>query len=271
MLRLQFSSLICCILALPLPAWSADRSVTVFGTGVIQVPPDEVSIALELKAVDDDLVRVRSNSDNQVKEILDLAQKHGVKPADFAVSSLKLQLSFNDQLKRQFYHVERSMSVKLGVLANLNALLADLLKQRDTAVGEIRFGASRAKAHELEARRLAVADASDTAAKLAELAGLKLGKALRIEAVSEVQRPFVTSVIPVVGKADPFTDPVSRRGNPVLVQSALPAASASSGQVFTAFATATAQAAQAGGGEGAFGLGQIEFTASMTIVYEMTE
>jgi uncharacterized protein YggE len=247
---------------------AADRSIAVTGSGIVRVAPDEVAISIALKAVDDDLVRVRANSDQQVKAILELAQKRGVKPDGFDVSSLKLGLSYNEQLKRQIYHVDRSMSLKLGVLANLNALLADLLKQPDATIGEIRFGASKARDHELEARTKAVADATETAGNLAQLAGLKLGKAIRIESYGEQQRPFVTSVLPVVGQVDPFAVPRLGRDKPALVGH-MPSPR---GTTLVAATLAGFQAAQpAGGADGAFGLGQIEFSASVSIEFEMTE
>jgi uncharacterized protein YggE len=252
-------------------ALAVDRTIAVSGSGVVRVAPDQVEIAIALEAVDDDLVRVRASSDQQVKTILELAQKHGVQPDGFDVSSLKLGLSYNEQLKRQIYHVDRSMSLKLGVLANLNALLAELLKQPDAKIGEIRFGASKARDHELEARTKAVADAKETAGNLAQLAGLKLGKAIRIESYGEQQRPFVTSVIPVVGQVDPFAAPRRGRDNPATVDRASPQRGPA-GVTLVAATLAGFQAAQPpAGGDGAFGLGQIEFSATVSIEFEMTE
>src|SRR5688572_5400201 len=117
--------------------FSAERIVSVSGSGLVSVSADEVTINLSLSTVDDDLVRVRETSDKQVQAILDLAQKHGAKAGDYKVSSLKLALSFNEQLRRQVYEVEREMSVKLGVLANLNPLLADLLKLAEMQIASI--------------------------------------------------------------------------------------------------------------------------------------
>src|SRR5690348_12582610 len=90
-------------------ASAADRTVSVSATGVVQTPPDELHIALALKTVDDDLVRVRAQSDRQVQAVMELAQKHGAKEGDYEIGSLSLGLSFNEQLKRQIYHVDRKM------------------------------------------------------------------------------------------------------------------------------------------------------------------
>jgi len=253
--------------------FSAERTVSVSGSGLVSVPADEVTINLSLSTVDDDLVRVRETSDKQVQAILDLAQKHGAKPGDYKVSSLKLALSYNEQLRRQVYEVEREMSVKLGVLANLNPLLADLLKLSEMQIASIEFGASKAREHEQEARRRAVTDAKETALHLAELAGLKLGKAQQISAFGEQQRPFVTSVIPFVGRADPFGSRRERRA--AQEQPDAPAAAAIS--IPRNIADNLFVAAQVAGAEGkapadgTFGLGLIDFTASISIDFELID
>ena len=146
MLRFLAPWSVCSVLILFAPAIAtpADRLVSVSGSGLVSVPPDEVVVKIQFSTVDDDLVRVRADSDKQLKTILDLAQKQGAKPGDYDVSSLKLELSYNEQLKRQVYEVQRELSVKLGVLANLNPLLADLLKLSDIRIESITFGSSKA-------------------------------------------------------------------------------------------------------------------------------
>jgi uncharacterized protein YggE len=270
-LRLPFATS-CVFLASAAAAISADRVVQVSGSGLVSVPADEVVIKLSLSAVDDDLVRVRTSSDKQVKTILDLAEKHGAKPGDYEVNSLKLELSFNEQLRRQVYEVQRELSVKLGVLANLNPLLADLLKLSDLRIESITFGASNARQHEQESRRRAMTDAKETATHLAELAGLKLGKAQQITSSDGATRPFATSVIPVVGKADPFR---LNRGKPSKALSS-PVASLdfhpNHRDLFVALQAAGGQAAGAEPpADGTFGLGLIEFSVSVTVDFELVE
>ncbi|MCI0357195.1 MAG: SIMPL domain-containing protein [Planctomycetaceae bacterium] len=273
MFRLPRPWPVCALLIFFAPsiATAADRLVSVSGSGRVSAPPDEVVIKIQFSTVDDDLVRVRADSDKQLKAILDLAQKQGAKPGDYDVSSLKLELSFNEQLKRQVYEVQRELSVKLGVLANLNPLLADLLKLSDIRIGSITFGSSKSRDYEMEARRRAVADAKETAAHLAMLAELKLGKARQISAFNQAIRPFVTSVIPVVGQADPFAP---RRASAARPRSSSQAAAAVEGPGGVEFVVAQAGGGQVAGNaanDEAFGLGLIEFTADVSIEFELVE
>lgn len=179
-------------------------TVNVSGRGIVRAAPDQVILQLKMKTSDDDLIRVRKTNETQARTLQELAKKNGVDEAGFEVSRLDLSLSYNDQLRRQIYALERDITVRLNDLSKLDSLLAGLLVERDVKIASISFVHSKAKQFELEARKLAVAEAREKATQLAELNGYNLGKALDIDIVSEGFRPFVTSVIPVVGSGQGF-------------------------------------------------------------------
>jgi uncharacterized protein YggE len=183
-------------------AGSVVGSIDVSGSGTVEVAPGRVEIPLNLTTADDDLMRVRANSDQQVRQILELVKKHGQNAAGFEVTRMKLSFGYNEQLRRQIYQVERAVVIRLDDLAKLNALLADLLRQPDCKVTAISFVTSKPREHELEALGRAVADAREKATHLAKVNGLKLGRAIQINVAKEESSPFVMSVIPVVGAAD---------------------------------------------------------------------
>jgi uncharacterized protein YggE len=268
------SNLFLATLLIGIAAGAAERTVSVSGSGVVEVPPDNVAIDLQLKSVDDDLVRVRGNSVKQLRAVLELAQKHGVKAGDFEVSHLELALSFNEQLRRQIYNVTRKLSVKLGTLSNLNPLLSDLLKQPDVKVLGIRFGTSKAREHELEARGRAVAEAKDKATHLAGLVGLKLGKALHVNTDEERHTPFVTSIIPVVGKSEGSDRSATQNRSEErgIAKRARDKAPGHPREKFVFLEQADGKAAAEGPvDEATFGLGLIEFSVSVSIDFELGE
>jgi uncharacterized protein YggE len=266
-------TLIAAAFAAQLPCSAVERSISVSGTGTVDAPPDEVTIELLLKAVDHDLVRVRNTSDLQVRKALEFAQAHGAKEGDYRVSGLKLGLSYNEQLRRQIFHVEREMSLRLVQLENLNPLLAELLKQSDWSVESITFGSTRSQAIEADARRLAMEDARASAAQAAELADLKLGKPISISIDLESQAPFVTSVIPVVGRGDdPFgakSDARPRvedgKDGPQV------AAVQSSAQLLAVALSGQDDGVDDEDDNAAFGLGKIRFSARVSVEYELTD
>ena len=254
----------------------ATRMVHVLGTGTVRVVPDQVVIGMTITAVDDDLVKVRTDSDAQARSILSLAKKHGVSEDRFEVNRLELSLGYNEQLRRRIYQVERDVSVTLHELSKLDGLLSDLLGVPNSEISGITFGSSKARQHRLDALRQAVADAQEKAKLLASLNELALGKARDISIEEESQTPFVISLIPSVGAA---ADRKQRRTAGRQIE-ATPRESKKGGPKhavrtqLVALQAPKKQPAQKEGVEGKktpFALGLLEVTVSVSIDFELIE
>ena len=252
----------------------ATRMVHVLGTGTVRVVPDQVVIGMTITAVDDDLVKVRKDSDAQARSILSLAKKHGVSEDRFEVNRLELSLGYNEQLRRRIYQVERDVSVTLHELSKLDGLLSDLLGVPNSEISGITFGSSKARQHRLDALRQAVADAQEKAKLLASLNDLALGKARDISIETESQSPFVISLVPTVGAANdrtqrrtarnPFGDTPrepKKAGPKRTVRRQLVALQAPKKQ--------PAQKVDAEGKKTPFALGLLEVTVSVSIDFEL--
>lgn len=251
------------------------RSVQVVGQAVLRVPPDQVLIRLTVDTTDDDLIRVRENSDKDASTIFRLAAKYGIDQNGHEVTRLQVTFDFNEQLRRRIYRVERDVTLRLADLAKLDGVLSDLLGVGNLKIEGVEFVTSKSPQHESEARAQAVADAKEKAKQLAELNGLKLGKARNIQVVTEHQRPFVTSVIPVVASAG---------GHSTRRESGSPARPSSSADPFSsresspfrpvAFRVPDEESKQQAGAKPRsqpFALGTIELTASVSIVFDVSE
>lgn len=239
----------------------ANSLVHVSGHGLVRVAPDQVIVDLTVTTTDDDLIRVRESSDKDARTILALAEKHGIKEDGFEVSRLELSLDYNEQLRRQIYQVERDVTLTLGDLTKLDAVLSDLLRERNLKVVGINFVTSKVRQHEFEALSRAVADAKEKGAHLAKLSGFELGSAREIRVISESHRPFVTSVIPVVGSATPRG--LKRNSTQVAKD-----VGETSNVRFVAFQDPTAEARVDGK---QFALGMIEISAHVNIDFEFAE
>lgn len=198
---------LCLSLSLLLFGWpflaQADEKtpqINVSGAATIHAVPDQVVVELTVTTTDDDLQRARKTSDADAQAVFDLVKKAAAVGSQAEVTRLDLKLDYNEQLRRQIYEVERDITVTLGDLSKLDAVLSGLLADRNLKISSISFETSKAKELESEARRLAVNDAKAKAGQLAELTGVKLGPAIRIAIGNEEFRPFVTSVVPVVGQ-----------------------------------------------------------------------
>jgi hypothetical protein len=125
-----------------------------------------------------------------------------------------------------------------------------------------------------------MAEAHAKAAQAAELADLKLGKPIAIHLAGESQAPFVTSVSPVVGRNDdPFGQlPSNRRKlrSPEALDGPAVAAAHLDARVLVA-AIDDAKGGEADGKDkegdvdASFGLGKIQFTAHVSVEYELLE
>lgn len=244
-------------------------SLVVTGRGIVSVVPDRVSIDITLATTDDDLLRVRESSDQDARAIITLAKEHGVEEqSGVEVTRLELSLDFNEQLRRQIYQVERDLTLTLADLGKLDGLLSGLLAGRNAKVVGIRFVAGDERQHEFEALRRAVADAKEKATHLAALTDQRLGRARHVQVVNESQRPFVTSIIPIVGGrsrgrgADPFGAQLD--GDAAAGKLAADASPAGSRLLPIAFQQANAAAEAAA----PFALGTIEVSAEVRVDYE---
>lgn len=252
------------------------RMVHVSGEGTVRVVPDKVVIGMTMTAVDDDLVRVRTDSDSQARTVLSLAKKHGVTEDGFNVSRLELSLGYNEQLRRRIYHVERDVSVTLHELTRLDGLLSDLLGVPDSKINDITFGSTKARQHGLDALRQAVADAQEKAKLLASLNELVLGKARDISIDAFHQSPFVISVIPVVGAIDGRTQRSTagapNEAKPRKVEDGGPIPTVRTQFVaFQAPKTQPAQNADVQAKKAPFALGLLEISVSVSIDFELVD
>lgn len=238
--------------------------IHVEGSSLVSVEPDQVDIALTITTVDDDLIRVRESGDKIAAAIVAACKKQGVDAKAFAVSRLELSLDFNQQLKRQIYKVERDVTISLLELNRLDAVLSDLLKESSIKVSGISYATTKAREFEKKALQNAVTNAQEQARLLAELHGLKLGKAVNINVVDQSFRPFVTSVVPVVGAADPAQRLELERSE--RLERAIGAAERNGTQ-----RRFVALQQPAAGGNQPFGLGVLEFSARVWIDYQLAE
>ena len=151
--------------------------------------------------------------------------------------------------------------------------MADLLKEPSLTVVKISFDTSKQRKNELDALSKAVADAREQAEFLAMLHGYKLGKATDIRIDNESEQPFVTSVIPVVGRNDkPAAD--HRIGRPQLSLAGAAHASVASSPATFRLAAYDAPGAPAGADQKPpagrpFALGQISIGARVSVDYEL--
>lgn len=199
-LVVYFAILLATIFVPGLPFASAQQStISVSAVGEARIKPDRIQVQVTISNTEDGIIEARKVSDDDAKTVLSAAQKHGVAETDFKVNDLSIAIGYSNELRRNLYTITRDVSIDFNEMDKLNGLLADLLEIKNTKVRSINFRASDEKKAEFKARQIAMKLAKEKAQQLAELADLKLGRAVSIEVLSEQNTPFVTSVEPFVG------------------------------------------------------------------------
>ncbi len=92
-------------------AWDAS-GVHVAGSGVVEAAPDQVAIRLTLTTVDDNLMRVRQNSDRNARAILECAKKYRCGESDSTICR-------NCSLLREICAARRTFSAAFWKLSAL--------------------------------------------------------------------------------------------------------------------------------------------------------
>jgi uncharacterized protein YggE len=250
------------------------RVTTVSGTGTVVSPPDQVVLTISATTEGNDLLETRRESDSELMAILKLGEAHGLQPGDFRVTQLKISYGFDENRGRFFYRVDRTATMTLKDITKFDAWLAAALKRGGFSISGIVFGTSKGEELQAEARRRAVAAAQAKATQLADLSGLKLGLARVISEDQFSQRPFVTTVVPVVGMRTPrrpVTIPSGGGFFSIADSRSRPAAGAPTQPISLAPAEAEEEedVAPPQVNLGAAGVGVIETTAGVTIEFEL--
>ncbi|HEY3646144.1 MAG TPA: SIMPL domain-containing protein [Gammaproteobacteria bacterium] len=157
--------------------------IQVNGHGELQVVPDIAHLTLTLEKVDQDATKARADVEGRATKALDAIRKAGVADRDIDAPSVSVYPEYvcdsttisSSKDCTHTQHVRRSIDLTLRDLSRYGELVDALFKAGVTDLGDVELGRSDRRALEQKARALAVADAHDQAAGLAQSAGVNLG------------------------------------------------------------------------------------------------
>lgn len=160
------------------------RMIMVTAEGGHRVVPDVVHVNLSINSQHVELIEAKKDNDIKTRAILALAKPLKIADADVELSNVKVGPEFerddNGRMRQTSYSVERSVKFSIRNFNNLEPLLSKALGAGCDNIRAVSFDVSDQRPHQVVARRLAVERAREKASHLAELNGLKLGKAIRI-------------------------------------------------------------------------------------------
>ena len=163
------------------------RQITVSAMAQVEAVPDQVVLTVGIRTEDaKSLLTAKAENDRRTSALLGLAPKYRLPDKQVQVSSLSMGPVFEDRRsgeKRRLlgYYVNRQFEITLKDFKVLEMILSDALEAGVTDVDDVLFQTTKHREHQVDARRRAVEYAKEKAGHLAELNGLRLGKAIRIE------------------------------------------------------------------------------------------
>ena len=184
----SFAAVLMFVLSSPLPAVADDqpgvRLITVTGEAEVNVPPDEVVFDLTVQTINKDLRTAKTQTDDRLKKIIDLARKYKVEAKDIQTDYIKLEPRYrgNDE-SRLFigYSVRKDLVFTLRDVKEAEGLLSELIESGVSRINSVRFQTSEMRKFRDQARAMAIRAAQEKATALTAQIGQKIGKAYSIE------------------------------------------------------------------------------------------
>ena len=160
-------------------------SIRVTAKSEVKVPPDEVLLFLVVDTRSDTLLEAKDENDQITAAVLTATADHSVDEADVQVTDIEVSPYYGESGRRfgtpLAHGFLRSIQVRMTDFAELEPLLSDAFAAGLTRIDGLQFRVSNQRAHQFEARALAVTYAKEKASHLAELTGVKLGLPTHIE------------------------------------------------------------------------------------------
>ena len=161
--------------------------ITVNGTGIVEVDPDtaNVIVTVTTRALNSTDAQ-KQNADKTKRLIAELTEKYNLEKEQITTVSYTINAEYNPNDPNVVigYVARHTLSFKLNFVDGLGGFLDSAIIFGATSIEYIQFGLQNQKVFELESLKIAMQNAKDKAAAIAESAGRSL---IRIVKVTEGQ------------------------------------------------------------------------------------
>ncbi len=168
--------------------------INVDGSGTVRIVPDQAHLTLSFSLQGNDTRAMERGLASKVSALTAALRSLGVLEADINTSSIRIQPQYHyDQQRQQRveqgFHVERSLGLTIRDLRQLAGLIQLATEHQVSSITPPQLSSSKHEQAYRQALDNAFEQAKARAKQLASNAGLKLGQALRLNAV-EGYRPI---------------------------------------------------------------------------------
>ena len=170
------------------------RSISVSGTGSVELSPDKATLVLPIVAREADVETAQSKAAEVTAKVLALADDLNIERnlVDTTSASVRPDYRWNRDSEEQElrgYIAERQMRIEVRDLEQLGVVIERAVKAGVNQVMPPQLDSSNRRDAYRDALDKAALDAKETAARLAASLGLKLGSAIRVDAGSNIRPP----------------------------------------------------------------------------------
>lgn len=170
------------------------RSISVSGTGSVELSPDKATLVLSIVAREADVQTAQSKAAEVTAKVLALADDLNIERnlVDTTSASVRPDYRWNRDSEEQElrgYIAERQMRIEVRDLEQLGVVIERAVKAGVNQVMPPQLDSSNRRDAYRDALDKAALDAKETAARLAASLGLKLGSAIRVDAGSNIRPP----------------------------------------------------------------------------------
>lgn len=176
-------------------AQEQQNTVSVIGTGTVNIVPDKVLINSRIEHTGKSAVEVKRQNDKVVNDVIKYLKSQGIASENIRTEYIRLNMEFNYNTKDTFYSANQALSIELQDLKKYEDIMSGLLNSGLNRIDGIEFMTSKKDELQSEARKKAVLDAQMKAREYAEALDQNIGKAIRI---SEVQTDHYQPVYSVM-------------------------------------------------------------------------
>lgn len=168
-------------------AQMAEQGIIVTGEGKVSAPPDMATITLGVTENAETAKEVMDKVNGSVAGLLAKLEALGVAPEDRQTSGFYLRPVHNNRASSSLaspkitgYQAGNSVTVRVLDLAKLGGMMDAVIEIGANDFNGLRFSLQDDSEALAEARKLAVGDAKQRAAQLADAAGISLGRIVRM-------------------------------------------------------------------------------------------
>jgi len=158
--------------------------VVTSGQASVDARPDMATLSIVVNVSSKDAADAKKQADDRVAQYFDFLQKNGIEKKDIDAANLSTQPEY-DYTKEgksvlKGYRAVRQVEVTLRQLDKLNELLDGALKSGLNEIRSVELGVANADSYKDQARKAAIANATQQANALAEGFNAKLGSVYSI-------------------------------------------------------------------------------------------